>query len=224
MRAQRAVRPRERKGPGRPRSQAADQAILRAALEIFIEQGVDGASIEQIAARARVARTTLYRRWSSKEALIAQAIAVARGAPEQLAAVKRAELTRLPRLLVRALAESLSMPGYKELAARLIGSVPSCPELMAVYWSTYMAPRREIIGNVLERARAEGLIRKDSDPEVLLDLVGGAMIFHLLVRPGVRTAREMRAYLSKVLHELSLGAARRTRPARSGRSTARQAQ
>jgi AcrR family transcriptional regulator len=187
-------------------------------LELLIEQGVDGASIEQIAARAKVARTTLYRRWSSKEALIAQAIAVARGAPEQLAAVDGVELTRLPRLLVDALAESLSTPGYKELAARLIGSVPNSPELMAVYWNSYMAPRREIIGNVLQKARAEGLIRKDSDPEILLDLVGGAIIYHLLVRPGVRTAREMRAYLLKVLRELGLSAARRLRPIRSGRS------
>ena len=60
---------------GRPRSQTADLAILRAALKVFIESGVESASMEQIADNAGVARTTLYRRWSSKEALIAKAIA-----------------------------------------------------------------------------------------------------------------------------------------------------
>lgn len=207
MQGQSSKRSRGQNGPGRPRSLAADQAILRAALELFIEYGIDGASIEQIAARARVARTTLYRRWSSKEAVIAQAIAVARGAPERQAAVNRVALRSLPRLLVNALADTLSTPDYPKLAARLIGSVPSCPELMAVYWNNYLVPRREIIGKVLERACAEGLIREDSDPQILLDLMGGAIIYHLLVRPGNRSVREMRTYLFKVLRQLGLGEA-----------------
>jgi len=49
-----------------------DQAILRAALELFIEHGVAGASIEKIAKRAGVGKTSIYRRWSSREALLAQ--------------------------------------------------------------------------------------------------------------------------------------------------------
>jgi AcrR family transcriptional regulator len=206
MQAQSTKRSKGQNGPGRPRSLAADGAILRAALELFIEYGVDGASIEQIAAKARVARTTLYRRWSSKEAVIAQAIAVARGAPERQTAVNRVALSSLPRLLVNALADTLTTPDYPKLAARLIGSVPSCPELMAVYWNNYLVPRRKIIGKVLERACAEGLIR-DSDPAILLDLMGGAIIYHLLVRPGNRTVREMRTYLFKVLRQLGLGEA-----------------
>src|SRR5215831_20617633 len=59
---------------GRPRNPAVDQAILHAALELFIEHGVAGASIERIAKRAGVAKTSIYRRWSSREALLAQAI------------------------------------------------------------------------------------------------------------------------------------------------------
>src|SRR6516162_11107754 len=61
---------------GRPRNPAVDQAVLRAALELFIEHGVPGASIERIAKRAGVAKTSIYRRWSSREALLAQAIEV----------------------------------------------------------------------------------------------------------------------------------------------------
>src|SRR6516164_3392222 len=65
---------------GRPRSPTVDQAIVQAALELFIEHGVAGASIEKIARRAGVAKTSIYRRWSSREALLAQAIEVARNA------------------------------------------------------------------------------------------------------------------------------------------------
>src|SRR5262249_21409879 len=69
-----------RNAAGRPRSQVVDQAILRAALELFIEHGVAGASIEKIAKRAGVGKTSIYRRWSSRETLLAQAIEVFRNA------------------------------------------------------------------------------------------------------------------------------------------------
>ena len=65
---------------GRPRDPSVDQAILRAALELFIEHGIDGASIEKIAKQAGVAKTSIYRRWTSREALLAQAIEVSRNA------------------------------------------------------------------------------------------------------------------------------------------------
>ena len=57
---------------GRPRDPATDDAILRAGLALFIERGIEGASIEQIAKRAGVGKLTIYRRWPVKEDLIAR--------------------------------------------------------------------------------------------------------------------------------------------------------
>jgi len=205
-------------GPGRPRSPAADGAILSAALELFVEHGIDGASIDQIAKRARVARTTLYRRWSSKEALIAQAIAVGRGTLEQQAATNRPGLTNLGGRLVDAFVETVTAPNYRKIVARLVGSLPRYPDLMSVYWHTYLAPRREILVQLLERGRAEGLIRQESDAEILLDLIGGAMMYHLLIPPGQRTSTEMRAYLLRVLRELGLSDAADGTPPRRRRT------
>jgi AcrR family transcriptional regulator len=193
---------RRPKGRGRPRSRAADEAILHAALEVFIERGVEAASIEQIADCAGVARTTLYRRWSSKEELIAQAIASARGEKERWAA-KRAKFSKSPAPLIDALADVVTRSGYKRLAARLIGSVPSCPELMATYWRNYLLPRRSAMLALIEAARAQGIVREDCDPEILLDLISGAIVHHLLVRPGKRTRGEMRAYLLRVVQEIA---------------------
>ena len=205
-------------GPGRPRSGVADQAILSAALELFIEQGIDGASIEQIAKVAGVARTTVYRRWQSKEALIAQAIAAARGTPEREAIASRVPLTRLGERLADALVETVTAPNYRKVVARLVGSLPSCPELMAVYWELYVLPRREMVRQILERARAAGLIAQDADAETLLDLIGGAIMYHLLIRPGERTRAEMRVYLLQVIEELGLSdATPRKRPTRKRR-------
>jgi AcrR family transcriptional regulator len=191
-----------RRGRGRPRSQAADQAILRAALKVFIESGVEGASIEQIADYAGVARTTLYRRWSSKEALIAQAIASARGEDERWAA-DRARFTKSPEPLIKALAQVVTRSQYRGLAAKLIGSVPSCPELMETYWNNYLLPRRRAMLKVIEAARDQGIVPEDCDPEILLDLISGAIIHHLLVRPGNPTRNEMHAYLFRILRELA---------------------
>src|SRR5260370_16007651 len=51
---------------GRPRSQEADRAILTATVELLAERGLTAMSIEEVAARAGVGKTTIYRRWPSK--------------------------------------------------------------------------------------------------------------------------------------------------------------
>src|SRR5690349_25172745 len=51
---------------GRPRSQEADRAILTATVELLAERGLAAMSIEEVAARAGVGKTTIYRRWPSK--------------------------------------------------------------------------------------------------------------------------------------------------------------
>src|SRR5260370_27508117 len=51
---------------GRPRSQEADRAILTAAVDLLASRGLAAMSIEEVAARAGVGKTTIYRRWSSK--------------------------------------------------------------------------------------------------------------------------------------------------------------
>ena len=64
----------EARGPGRPRDPAADRAILQATIELLGEEGYEGLSIEAVAARAGVGKTTVYRRWPSKEPLVVDAI------------------------------------------------------------------------------------------------------------------------------------------------------
>ena len=59
---------------GRPRSVEANDAILAAAIALVREVGYDNVTIEAIAGRAGVGKATIYRRWPSKEPLIADAI------------------------------------------------------------------------------------------------------------------------------------------------------
>jgi AcrR family transcriptional regulator len=203
------------KRAGRPRSEVADRAILDTAFKLFVEGGIEGANIDQIAKISGVARTTIYRRWRSREALIAQAVEVARGLPEQQAIATRLPPGRLAERLADAIVDTVTAFDYRKVVARLIGTLPSYPELMAVYWNRYVLPRRAMVRQVLEQARSAGLISADCDEEMLLDLIGGAVMYHLLIRPGERSKAELRDYLLKVFRAIGLSnAANRGRPRR----------
>ena len=122
---------------GRPRDPSVDQAILRAALELFVEHGIAGASIEKIAKQAGVAKTSIYRRWTSREALLAQAIEAARNATGYtIDLLERTSPHDLIKLLVEA-CEVIAKPEIRKLMARLIGSSPDYPELIEIYCETY---------------------------------------------------------------------------------------
>lgn len=70
----------ERQG-GRPRSPAAHRAILDATLALLAELGFERMSIEAIAAHAGVGKTTIYRRWKTKEDLVADALSSVKAVP-----------------------------------------------------------------------------------------------------------------------------------------------
>jgi AcrR family transcriptional regulator len=187
---------------GRPRSPAVDQAILRAALELFIEHGVAGASIERIAKHAGVAKTSIYRRWSSREALLAQAIEAARNATGYTVDL----LDRTPpqdfvRLLVD-VCEVVGRPEIRKLMTRLVGSIPDYPKLIEVYRETYYLPRRQAFGRALERVRAAGLLTKEIDLDALADMIIGAVVYRLIISaPQDDPVPELRGHMISLLRQ-----------------------
>jgi AcrR family transcriptional regulator len=191
-----------RNAAGRPRSPVVDQAILRAALELFIEHGVAGASIEKIAKRAGVGKTSIYRRWSSREALLAQAIEAFRNATGYTTELlDRTPPRDLVKLLIDA-CEIIARPEIRKLMARLIGSVPDYPILIEVYRDTYYLPRRLAFIRALERVQAAGLLARNMDLETLADMLAGALIYHLLVPPaGENPVGELRDHMIRLLRQ-----------------------
>ena len=187
---------------GRPRSPVVDQAILRAALELFIEHGVAGASIERIAKHAGVAKTSIYRRWSSREALLAQAIEAARNATGYTVDL----LDRTPpqdfvRLLVD-VCEVVGRPEIRKLMTRLVGSIPDYPKLIEVYRETYYLPRRQAFGRALERVRAAGLLTKEIDLDALADMIIGAVVYRLIISaPQDDPVPELRGHMISLLRQ-----------------------
>src|SRR6266704_2718003 len=74
-------RPGPAKGPGRPRSERAHEAILEATLDLLLEEGFTRMSIEAVATRAGVGKATIYRRWPSKADLVVEAVACRKEQP-----------------------------------------------------------------------------------------------------------------------------------------------
>jgi AcrR family transcriptional regulator len=166
---------------------------------------VEGASVEQIAAKAGVARTTLYRRWKSKEALLAEALGQVRADSERvLPDWRKMPADEIVALLASTGPELVSRLAARKLIARLIGSVPNNPELMAAYWANQLEPRRRLFGEILEKAQSDGRISSKASPDLLQDIIAGAVIYRVLVHPGRPSTSEMRCYFSELLDALGL--------------------
>jgi len=159
--------------PGRPRSERAEQAILAAAIEAVGENGIDGMSCEDVAARAGVGKATLYRRWQGKEdLLIAAFAAMRRPMPEPGGESVRDDLVAL----LTVVAEDADDPRYAQQYALLHGAGVRYPRLVARYKERVVEPRRELVRSVLRRGVEAGQLRPDTDVEVAMLLLTGAVM------------------------------------------------
>jgi AcrR family transcriptional regulator len=167
------------RAPGRPRSAASHQAILRAALELLAERGFAATSMDAVADRAGVSKATIYRRWKSKHELVEELL-------DHLVALVQPVDTGNPRddLLAtgRAVAES-GAPGTNLLPA-LAGEAVTNPEFAEVFRAKLVEPRRAQIRSFLERAVESGELRRDADLDFLVDVAMGTMIFRNQIAGG----------------------------------------
>lgn len=192
-------------GPGRPRDPGADAAILDAALDLLIERGVEQAGIEAIAKRAKVAKVTVYRRWSSKEDLLAEAIESARDRiPDTDGIALAADLPELIEQLLPQWGELLAQPRYRVLTARLVGAGPSHPRLLRAWREHHLRPRRVRALALLRRARDAGVLGPEADLELLIDLMNGAILQYLLLGPESPTPEQVTGFLRRLFRQVGL--------------------
>ena len=189
---------------GRPRSADADARIAAAALELFAERGLEGAAIDEIARRAGVMRATIYRRWATKEALIADALRRARN-PEQAgweaADWGDVDADSFVHMMLETVPQTLANPALAPLAARLLGASQAHPELAAAYWDGMLAPRREAFARAIAAMQAAGRLSPAMNPDVLQDMLAGALVYRLLLSPP-EGVEGWRAYCRELLRGL----------------------
>lgn len=169
------------RGRGRPRSAEAHQAILSATLTLLDEIGYRALTIEAVAARAGVGKTTIYRRWPSKLELVVEAVAEMRpplptedtgSLQGDFLAFQRGQISRvaagpMPRIAPRLLAESVSDRELHEAVQREL-----------------IDPIRTAIGEVLQRGVDRGELRADLDLELATDVVHGTVVYRILRSEG----------------------------------------
>jgi AcrR family transcriptional regulator len=163
---------------GRPRSPDADRAILRAASEILAERGLSGMSIEEVAARAGVAKTTVYRRWPSRGALALDAfVAEFQGQqPVPDTGTLRGDLLAALRSWIKSVTQTRAGP----VLAGLIAESQLDPELASAWREQVVARLRERHKIMLDRAVQRGEIPAGTDQDIVLDLMFGAAYHRLL--------------------------------------------
>ena len=159
--------------PGRPRSERAEQAILQATIEAIGERGIDGVHCEDVATRAGVGKATLYRRWPGKEdLLIAAFAAMRRPLPQPRGESAREDLIAL----LTVVAADADDPRYAQQYALLHGAGERYPRLVARYKERVVEPRRDLVRAVLRHGIETGELRPDTDVEVAMLLLTGAVM------------------------------------------------
>lgn len=206
-----AMEQEHRRPGGRPRDERAHQLILDSTLELLWEVGYQAMTIEGVAARAGVGKTTIYRRWPSKGALVVEAISapvcpietgrwtVRLGELPDTGSLRGDLLTFVQRVnyAFNAPLASRTLPG---LAADLATDT----ELAQAYREAMVKPKRQRIAEVLQRAKARGELEAGTDVELLCDLLVGPLLYRALLTGSPVDDDDAEALVDNVLRGLGL--------------------
>jgi AcrR family transcriptional regulator len=182
--------------PGRPRSEAAKQAILAAAFAILAERGYGGLAIEGVAQRAGAAKTTVYRWWKSKPDLAVDAFFHATKAGIELP--DTGSVREDFRLQITALASLLQGPTGTVLAA-MLGGARTDPDLAKALGERWLEPRRRWGYAKMMQAIKTGQTRPGVDPGAALGILYGPLYAPLLFGQPVPDAAQVEVHLSIAL-------------------------
>ncbi|MHA3702410.1 TetR/AcrR family transcriptional regulator [Jatrophihabitans sp. YIM 134969] len=163
---------------GRPRDAEREAAILTATRDLVAESGYERLTIEAVAARAKASKATIYRRWSGKAGLVAEAL---RCRPLAMSVMPdsgdlRTDMVQGILAFVADLTENDA-----GLMVGLASAMRSDPELAAMVREQTVSCRREAAAAWLQRAVARGDIEPGVDTDVVVDLVPAVVFMRLLV-------------------------------------------
>ena len=189
----------EAKQPGRPRCPVTHQNILQAARELVEETGFDRLTMEGVAARAGVGKTTIYRRWPNKANLVLDAFFEEVSPPPAFADTGnvRADLRRHLRKFVKELNGRL---GCK--ISMLLANGQFDEEMAEAFRARWIEPRRDEARQVIRRGIERGEIRREVDADVLVDALYGPVYFRLLAEHAPLTQHFADALVELVMSGL----------------------
>ena len=165
--------------PGRPRSEQARQAILRSTLRLLEKNGFSELTIEDVADRAGVGKATVYRWWPNKGALIADAFASSTTRKLRFPDTGSvfSDMSRQMRQLVK-----IFRSPRGRIVSAILAAGQSDQDLIAAFRDRFLWPRRHEAYVTLRRGIRRGELRKDIDPDLVLDSLYGPIYMRFLIR------------------------------------------
>lgn len=163
-----------------PRIARSRAAVLDATVGLLAERGVAATTLEAIAERSGVAKTTIYRHWASKPEVVLDAIGTLVEPPaDPDTGSVREDLYQL----VEGLRRGLSHSPLAALLPSLIDAAERDPEFAALH-RTMVAAQHAVVHNVLMRGVRRGELPRDLDPDELVSLLAGPVFYRRLVTHG----------------------------------------
>jgi AcrR family transcriptional regulator len=199
---------RRRTTQTRDRALAAAGAILRG-------DGYSRLTMERVAAESGVAKTTLYRRWPTKASLCMDLYLEVAGRElrdPDTGDVAR-DLRAIADTVVRLQTRTVAGPAFRGL----IAEAQVNPGTRTAFLAEFAGRRRELTRRVLQRAIERGQIRADTEIDLVIDAIGGAVTFRLLQGHAPLSAR-----FTAALVELVLSGCRREPSARRAKREERE--
>jgi AcrR family transcriptional regulator len=199
--------------PGRPRSAEADTAILEATRAALVELGWSKLTMGDVATRAGVAKTTLYRRWTNKNELVVDAVAVLF---DELELPDLGSLVADVEAVVLQFAALLERPEAKTALMAVVAESTRDDALRIRIRSAIIDRQKRLVLEGRERAQARGELpyEKDSaaaarNADLIFDVIAGAVVHRALVSAEPVDAAWARSFTLLLVSGL---ASLRTRP------------
>lgn len=177
--------------PGTPRpggrTARTRAAVLRAAVEELTNNGYAGATVERIAARAGIAKTTIYRRWGGLNGLLADLMAGY--AAQQIPVPDEGNLGADLRVLSRDVVASLQDPAIKTAFTSIVAAAvqdPAARDMLA----RFIAARAAIMAVIVSRAVERGEVPPGTDAAGVIQIVT-AQVYYQLFSAGERLSQDV---------------------------------
>jgi AcrR family transcriptional regulator len=163
-----------------PRVERSRQAIMDATLQLLAQDGdVGSLTVEAVAARSGVAKTTIYRRWRDKWELALDAVMIDMlprlDEPVDVGDTRK-ELLRF----INSVVKMLATPPYGQAMQALVSQIATDPDLARVYREQVVEPRQAELTPVIKRGIVRGDLRPDTDVRLIHELLVGPIFYRLL--------------------------------------------
>lgn len=172
-----ARRVRDQRRPGRPRDARADAAIMDAAVAVLADRGPAGFTVDEVASRAGCGKATVYRRWPSRAALLLE---TAHRLGLEPPVVDNGSLRADSVEMLSVLAHKMRHTPAGRILPGIIAEATVDPEMRRIL-ADFIAERRDRPREVLERGIGRGELPPDADVELILDLLGGTIMYRALI-------------------------------------------